>query len=29
MSRDETCDWYHGKVSRIDAENILLEGELV
>lgn len=27
MSRDESCDWYHGKLSRIDAENILLEGE--
>ncbi|CRL05353.1 CLUMA_CG018196, isoform B [Clunio marinus] len=25
MSRDESCDWYHGKISRVDAENILLE----
>lgn len=27
MSRDESCDWYHGTISRIDAENILLEGK--
>ena len=27
MNRDESYDWYHAKISRIDAENILLEGE--
>lgn len=28
MSQEEGCDWYHGKLSRINAENILLEGEI-
>lgn len=27
MSQEEGCDYYHGKLSRIDAENVLLEGE--
>lgn len=26
MSRDESFDWFHGKITRIEAEKVLLEG---